>query len=64
MQALIQNKVKVDFRKGMDEEPDVIRVGPHFYTKDEEIELLFDHIDKILASGEYKKFAGKSELVT
>jgi kynureninase len=63
-QALIQNKVKVDFRKGMDEEPDVIRVGPHFYTKDEELELLFEHIDRILASGEYKKFAGKSELVT
>jgi kynureninase len=63
-QALIQKKVKVDFRKGMDGEPDVIRVGPHFYTKDEEIEILYDHIDKILASGEYKKFDNKTELVT
>jgi kynureninase len=63
-QALIQKKVKVDFRKGTDEDPDVVRVGPHFYTKDEEIELLFHLIDKILASGEYKKFASKSELVT
>ena len=51
-------------RKGTNEEPDVIRVGPHFYTRDEEIDLLFQLIDKILASGEYKKFASKSEIVT
>jgi kynureninase len=63
-QALLSKKVKVDFRKGTDEEPDVIRVGPHFYTKDDEIELLFHLIDEILASGEYKKFTSKSELVT
>lgn len=63
-QALIEKNVKVDFRKGKDEDPDVIRIGPHFYTKDEEIELLFDLIDKIFASGEYKKFSRKTELVT
>jgi kynureninase len=63
-QALIQRKVKVDFRKGMDKEPDVVRVGPHFYTKDDEIGLLFYQIDEILASGEYKKFVSKDELVT
>jgi len=40
--------VKVDFRKGRHKEPDVIRVGPHFYTKDADIELLFDFIDEIL----------------
>lgn len=63
-QALVSKNVKVDFRKGTDEEPDVIRVGPHFYSKDEEVELLFHLIDKILASGEYKKFTRESELVT
>lgn len=63
-QALIERKVKVDFRKGTDGEPDVVRVGPHFYTKDEEIDLLFHHIDEILSTGEYKKFAAKSEIVT
>ncbi len=63
-QALIEKNVKIDFRKGKDEEPDVIRVGPHFYTKDAEIDFLFEIIDKLLRSGEYKKFAGKSELVT
>jgi kynureninase len=63
-QALIQRKVKVDFRKGMDAEPDVVRVGPHFYTRDEEIGLLFRYIDEIFDSGEYKKFSSKSEIVT
>jgi kynureninase len=63
-QALIDKKVKVDFRKGTNGEPDVLRVGPHFYTRNEEIELLFRLIDELLASGEYKKFATKYELVT
>jgi kynureninase len=63
-QTLIEKNVKVDFRKGLNEEPDVIRVGPHFYTKDSEIELLFEIIDEILSSGEYNRFSGKSELVT
>jgi len=63
-QALIGRKVKVDFRKGKNGEPDVVRIGPHFYTKNEEIELLFYSIDEILASGEYKKFSKKSGIVT
>lgn len=63
-QALNERGVKVDFRKGKDKEPDVIRVGPHFYTEDKEIEILFDLIDKILVSGEYKKFTGRTETVT
>lgn len=63
-QALAEKKVKVDFRKGKDGEPDVIRAGPHFYTKDSEVELLFEQIDEIQRSGEYKKFSGNSELVT
>jgi kynureninase len=63
-QALIEKNVKVDFRKGKDDEPDVIRVGPHFYTKDLEIDLFFGLIDEILSTGEYKKFAGRSEHIT
>lgn len=63
-QALNARKVKVDFRKGRDKEPDVIRVGPHFYTKNAEIEYLFDLVDEILSSGEYKKFTAKTETVT
>jgi kynureninase len=63
-QALIERNVKIDFRKGKSGEPDVIRVGPHFYTKDSEIEYFFELIDKILSSGEYKKYAGRIERVT
>jgi kynureninase len=63
-QALIEKNVKVDFRKGKNEEPDVIRIGPHFYTKDSEIDFLFELIDKILSSGEYRKFSDRFETVT
>ncbi len=63
-QALEERSVKVDFRKGDDEEPDVIRVGPHFYTKDEEIDILFREIDAVYASGEFKKFPTGIKRVT
>jgi kynureninase len=63
-QALVKKNVKVDFRKGKEEEPDVIRIGPHFYTKDSEIDYLFELIDEILSSGEYRKFSDKPETVT
>jgi len=55
-QALAQRNVKVDFRKGEGKEPDILRIGPHFYTKQEEIEILFREIEAIYKSGEYKKF--------
>ncbi len=56
-QALEQRGVKVDFRKSEDKEQDIIRVGPHFYSKDEEIDILFREIDAIYASGEFKKLS-------
>ncbi|MDH5406667.1 MAG: aminotransferase class V-fold PLP-dependent enzyme [Candidatus Aminicenantes bacterium] len=63
-QALEKRDIKVDFRKGGDEEPDVIRIGPHFYTRDEEIETLFKEIDAILTSREYKKFPSEIKKTT
>jgi kynureninase len=63
-QALEKRGVKVDFRKGDDNEQDVIRVGPHFYTKDEEIDILFEEIDAVYASGEFKKFPAEIKHVT
>jgi kynureninase len=63
-QALEKRDIKVDFRKGQDKEPDVIRVGPHFYTKEEEIDILFREIDAIYASGEFKKFLEEIKHVT
>jgi kynureninase len=63
-QALEKRGVKVDFRKRDDNEQDVIRVGPHFYTKDEEIDILFKEIDAVYASGEFKKFPAEIKHVT
>lgn len=63
-QALEQRRVKVDFRKGGDEEPDVIRVGPHFYNTEEEIEILFREIDAVYSSREYEKFRNDLDQVT
>ncbi len=63
-QALEKKGIKVDFRKGGNQEPDVIRVGPHFYTRDEEIDILFSAIDAILTSGEYKKFPAETKKIT
>ncbi len=63
-QALEKRDVKVDFRKGQDKEPDVIRVGPHFYTKYEEIDILFKEIDAIYALGEFKKYPKQIKHVT
>jgi len=63
-QALGQRGVKVDFRKGEGEEPDILRIGPHFYTKEEEIDILFREIEAIYRSGEYKKFSEDIRHVT
>lgn len=63
-QALEKRGIKVDFRKGRDNEEDIIRVGPHFYTRDEEIDILFRDIDDIYASGEYKNFPEEVSDVT
>jgi kynureninase len=46
----------VDFRRGEGKEPDIIRVGPHFYSKEEEVEILFQEIEAIYDSEEYKKY--------
>jgi len=63
-QALEKRNIKIDFRKGNVLERDCIRIGPHFYNRDEEIEKLFRAIDNILTSGEYKKFPSKLKLIT
>ena len=63
-QALENQGIKVDFRKGEDTEPDVIRIGPHFYTRDEEIDHFFQAVDDVLAGGEYRHFSKKIDNVT
>jgi kynureninase len=63
-QALQEQGILVDFRQGIHREPDIIRIGPHFYSEDEEIGQLFKAIDEIYAKGMYKKFDKKISTVT
>ncbi len=63
-QALDDKKIKVDFRKGLGKEPDVIRVGPHFYNTEDEIKHLFNEIDAIYSSGDYKRYPVQIKRIT
>lgn len=63
-QALGKRKIMLDFRKGSEYEPDVIRVGPHFYTTEEEINFFFKTLDDIYKTGKYKDYSEKIEHVT
>ena len=58
-QALLARDVIVDYRPGAG-----IRVAPHFYTSDEELEAAVQAIDEILARGEWKKYTGETLAVT
>jgi kynureninase len=58
-QALLAREIIVDFRPGAG-----IRVAPHFYTSDEELESAVGAIDEILAKGEWKKYTGERPVVT
>ena len=57
--ALLAQDVVIDFRPGAG-----IRIAPHFYTTDEELETCVAAIDEILASGTWQKFAGITSIVT
>jgi kynureninase len=63
-QALEKRNIKVDYRKGIKGEPDVIRIGPHFYTRNEEILTLFETMDTIYSTQEYKSFPDEIKHVT
>lgn len=58
-QCLLERNILVDFRPGAG-----IRVAPHFYTRDDELEEAVGAIDEILATGAWSKFAGRSSVVT
>ena len=58
-QALTDKGVICDWR-----EPDVIRIAPHFYTEVGEIDVLFDEIDDIIKTGDYKRYSPKIKDVT
>jgi kynureninase len=58
-QALLARDVIVDYRPGAG-----IRVAPHFYTADDELEAAVAAIDDILARGEWKRYSGETPVVT
>jgi kynureninase len=57
--ALLEREVIVDFRPGAG-----IRVAPHFYTSDEELEAAVEMIDDILARGTWKRYTDETTVVT
>jgi kynureninase len=58
-QALLARDIIVDYRPGAG-----IRVAPHFYTSDEELDAAVHEIDLILAKGAWKKYSAERPLVT
>ena len=58
-QTLLARDILVDYR------PDAgIRIAPHFYTSDDEVELAVAAMDEILEREEWKKFVGERAVVT
>jgi kynureninase len=58
-QYLISRNIIVDYRAGAG-----IRIAPHFFTSDGEIDSAIQEIDAVLKSGEWKKFGKRSSVVT
>lgn len=60
-QFLLARNIIVDYRVGAG-----IRIGPHFYTRDDELDACIGSIDECLASGEWKRFtqAARAAVVT
>jgi kynureninase len=57
--ALLARDVVIDYRPGAG-----IRVAPHFYTTDAELEAVVAAMDDILATGAWQAFAGVHSTVT
>jgi kynureninase len=58
-QALLARDVIIDYRPRAG-----IRVAPHFYTTDDEVERVAAEVDEILETGAWKKFEGVHPRVT
>jgi kynureninase len=58
-QALLARDVIIDYRPGAG-----IRVAPHFYTTDDEVDRVAAEIDDILATGAWKGFEHARPTVT
>lgn len=58
-QVLLSREILVDYRVGAG-----IRVAPYFFTRDDELDTLIGGIDEAIETGEWKKFSGKTKVVT
>jgi kynureninase len=58
-QFLLARDIIVDYRPGAG-----IRVAPHFYTSDEELERAVATIDECLTTGAWRQFGDRSSVVT
>jgi kynureninase len=57
--ALNARDIVVDFRSGVG-----IRLSPHFYTADSELDKVFESIDEIRSTGSWRRWSGQPALVT
>lgn len=58
-QYLLSREIVIDYRPQAG-----IRVAPHFYTKDEELELAVEAMDEALRTGAWQQFAAVRSVVT
>ncbi len=58
-QHLLSQNILVDYRVGAG-----IRIAPHFFTRDEELDEAVHEIDRSLESGSWQRFAEKIAVVT
>lgn len=58
-QHLISERIIVDYRQGAG-----IRIAPHFFTTDEELEEAIVEIDTALAGGSWQRFGERTSVVT
>lgn len=58
-QCLLSRDILVDFRPGAG-----IRVAPHFYTRDDELESALAAMDEALESGAWEQYANRDSVVT
>ena len=58
-QALLARDIVIDYRPGAG-----IRVAPHFYTSDDEVDAAVAAIDEVLATGAWREYAARATVVT
>jgi kynureninase len=58
-QCLLARDIVIDYRPGAG-----IRVAPHFYTADDELDAAVAAIDEVLATGAWREYADRQTIVT